>query len=71
MALVTVGITAGIAASLVFARVLASYLYGTTARDPVVVAAACGILGVTAVAASYLPARRAMRIDPIRVLRTD
>jgi putative ABC transport system permease protein len=61
---VVLGVGAGFAAS----RLLASVLYQTSRWDPASVGAAAAILVVTALAASYLPARRAARVDPARAL---
>jgi len=46
-------------------------LYGVTAGDPATYAAVVGMLATIALLASYLPARRASRMDPISVLRAD
>jgi predicted permease len=63
------GVVAGIIVSLAATRLLSAYLYGITARDPATFAAVAGAMLVTAIAASYLPARRATRIDPLQAIR--
>ena len=66
-----VGIAAGLAGALILTRVLAELLYGITPTDPFsFVTSAIGLLGLTLLA-SYIPARRAARIDPIRTLRAE
>jgi predicted permease len=69
--LTAVGIAIGLALSAASTRMLRSLLYGMSPLDPVAFAAAA--LGWTAVAmlASYLPARRAMRVDPVAALRWE
>ena len=52
-------------------RAMQNQLYGVTATDPQTFASVIGLLATIAVLASYLPARRASRVDPIAVLRTD
>jgi len=65
------GIVAGTASAWALAKVLSGLLYGITPTDPVsFVAASLGLLGLTLLA-SYIPARRAARIDPIRALRAE
>ena len=65
------GIVAGTASAWALARVLAGLLFGITPTDPVsFFVATIGLLGLTLLA-SYIPARRAARIDPIRALRTE
>jgi putative ABC transport system permease protein len=66
-----IGIAIGIAGSLAFARFLSSMLYGVTPTDPVTVAAVSCLLLLVALLACYLPARRAVRLDPLTALRCE
>jgi ABC-type lipoprotein release transport system permease subunit len=50
-------------------RWLASQLYGVTATDPATYISVAGTVAVVTLIASYIPTRRAMRVDPIVVLR--
>ncbi len=65
------GIAVGLAASLAFASVLKTMLYGTAARDPLVLAAVCAVVAVTGLGSAYLPALRASAIEPMQALRMD
>jgi putative ABC transport system permease protein len=63
------GVALGVAAALAAVRVLASQLYHVSLRDPVIFAASALVFVSVAAAASYIPARRAMKVDPIIALR--
>jgi predicted permease len=65
------GALAGLGAALLASRALASFLYGTSAHDPVVLIGSAGALLAVASLASLLPALRASRIEPIQALRTE
>jgi putative ABC transport system permease protein len=67
--LVGAGVVVGGVASLWAARFAGSLLYGLQPRDPVTLAAAAAVLAGVGALAGWLPARRASRIDPARVLR--
>ena len=69
--LAALGVAIGLAGALVGARLLASQLYGVGARDPLTYAAMSALLAAVALAASWLPARRAARVDPMIALRTE
>jgi predicted permease len=69
--LVLIGAAIGVAASLLVARFLATLLYGVGTFDPLVLTGAPLVLGVAAWLATYLPARRASRADPLAALRAD
>jgi putative ABC transport system permease protein len=66
-----IGAGLGLLASLAMARALAGLLFGIQPVDPLTLIGSCGFLMAAAVAASYLPARRAMRIDPAIALRNE
>ncbi|UWZ82603.1 ABC transporter permease [Occallatibacter riparius] len=66
-----IGIVAGLGAALASGRIIASQLYGLKAHDPATLAGAAAVLVLVALAASWLPARRAATIDPIKALRHE
>ena len=65
------GNSLGLAGTAAMAGVLSSLLYGVTPRDPWTLAVVTVLLAGVAMVASYLPARRAMQMDPMRTLRTE
>jgi putative ABC transport system permease protein len=69
--LVVVGLALGTIASLIVTRLLESLLFGVSATDPITLGAMALLFAASALLASYLPARRAMRLDPNTVLRCD
>ena len=71
LVLATIGLIAGAAFSLMFGKLLSRWVFGMHATDPVAFAAAALVLGTATVVASFLPAYRATRIDPIDVLRHE
>ena len=66
-----VGAVIGLAAAAGLTRLMSSLLFGVTALDPVTYAAVSALLILAALLASYLPARRAMAIDPVEALRAE
>jgi predicted permease len=69
--LVAIGLVLGIAGATSMQRALASEIYGVQPYDPLVIAGVMALLGSIALAACAVPARRAMRVDPIVVLRYE
>jgi ABC-type antimicrobial peptide transport system permease subunit len=65
------GIVLGIPGALVLTRGLRGMLFGVGMTDAVTYVGACAVLGVVALVASYVPARRATRIEPTVALRAD
>jgi len=66
-----IGAGIGLVATLALGRLVASLLFGLTPSDPASLATALVALGGAALVASWLPARRATRVDPVRTLRTE
>jgi putative ABC transport system permease protein len=65
------GVVIGLALSLIATRVLAKFLFEIKPNDPTTLAAAAGLVLLVTLAASYIPARRASRVDPIVSLRYE
>jgi predicted permease len=66
-----VGLTIGLAISIAISKVIAKMLYDVGPRDPMSLGAVVSVLVGVAVLASYLPARRASRVDPLTAIRAD
>jgi predicted permease len=71
LTLAFVGAVTGVAIALAVTRYLASMLYGVHANDPLTIAAVAALLCLVALAACYIPARRATRVDPLVALRYE
>jgi putative ABC transport system permease protein len=71
LALTLAGVGIGAAGALVFARMASSRFYGVSATDPVSIWSAATVLAGVAIVASYIPARRVVRIDPMAALRHE
>jgi len=71
MRVVAVGVAVGLAGSLVASRLMTRLVYGVSVTDPLTYAGVAALLAVVALVASYIPARRATRIDPLVAMRTD
>jgi putative ABC transport system permease protein len=69
--LALIGSVIGIVGALALSRLMASQLYGVRPTDPVTFISVAALLMIVALAASYIPARRAMRVDPMTALRYE
>jgi predicted permease len=71
MALTGIGLAVGLVAAVAATRVVASMLFEVKASDPATYIGVSLLLGAVSLAASYIPARRAARVDPVSALRQD
>jgi ABC-type antimicrobial peptide transport system permease subunit len=71
VAMIAIGVTAGVLGALGLTRYLEGMLYGTTALDATTYGAVAVAFAAVALLASYMPARRATRVDPLVALRHD
>jgi ABC-type antimicrobial peptide transport system permease subunit len=69
--LLLLGAALGLAASLALTQLLKSLLFGIGPRDPVTLVAVALLLGLVALAATLIPARAAMQVDPVEALRCE
>jgi putative ABC transport system permease protein len=71
LVLIGIGLAAGLCVSLVLTRLIRSFLWGVTASDPVTFAAVLALMAMVGLLACYVPARRALKVDPVIALRAE
>jgi ABC-type antimicrobial peptide transport system permease subunit len=69
--LAAVGLALGIALAIAASRLLEGLLFGVTGRDPVILAAVTLLVSAAALGACCIPARRALRVEPMAALRAE
>jgi putative ABC transport system permease protein len=65
------GVAVGLIAALMLTRLMASLLFGVTSTDPITYLGVSALLAAVAILATYIPARRATQVDPIKILRYE
>jgi len=71
LAMTLMGVAIGVPMALAASRLVSTQLYGVSPQEPAVYVTCAGVLVLVAVVASLVPARRALRVDPVVALRTD
>jgi ABC-type antimicrobial peptide transport system permease subunit len=71
VAVLVIGCAIGLVLALAASRLIGSVLFGIAPTDPLAIGSALAVLVFVALAASYLPARRASRLDPTQALRYE
>ena len=71
MILAGIGVAIGLVVAVGLTRLMSSWLYGVEATDPVTFGAVAALLSTVAIVASYLPALRASRTDPLEAIRFE
>ena len=71
VALTLIGVGVGVAAAFGLTRLMASLLFGVRPTDVVTFVSVSALLGIIALCASYIPARRATQVDPMKALRYE
>jgi ABC-type antimicrobial peptide transport system permease subunit len=71
MSFIVIGLPVGLASAFALTRLLSSLLFGVRANDPLTFASAAAVLVLVAFAACQIPARRALRIDPMEALKSE
>jgi ABC-type lipoprotein release transport system permease subunit len=68
---IAIGLAGGVVAALAIGRAISALLFGTEPTDPLTFVLVAGIIAVAALAASWVPARRAASIEPLTALRQE